>query len=931
MEVMLATARGGGPQRRPRRNQPLPAEDAALAVFRDIVEGHQQPNHARQHSKPGKSAKYPKTDEEENEELDGQGLQLSQDEIRELQRQHQEEQDKNQEHEHENDQPSAGRDSAATKELYNHLIKLAQLRSQPETSPATLFQFFDTSMYPHMIDHSSRRLPNIFRQAAQQIVREVSEAKQRDYRATDLPTVARITQIRRQLDLLNVPASWAPLVLGLTSDIVATREKDDSTQAVLVQDLIEAWRMFSLPDLVVADQEALEKAPSTEFRMPTPDAALVKKYAQRRNIQRGLACLFPRYAPPQMKQLTPALLATYAVLTDASITSAEDTEKAREFLNSVTNILAISNASRQAAADMFKDRPELGAYVLSRWPLAGGSQGEGGVVAEMSAATAAADSTTITAPTEARASKDARRATLDIIHKQLLQALRARNLQECEAVWERFWAAVSQPDVEGAKALRNSAEIFDTFIMAFTMMRMPDRAIAVWNVMTTVAGIEPTLRTWTSFMVGYKRTSNPAGIHTIWAKLVASGIKLDKAVWTARISGLIESGDAAAGMQALEEMQQQWEEWAEAQKVKSTVKQTEAQKGGQKTTGAEISSSGGSPASTVKPIKPSIEPVNAAIAGLLRKGDLVAAKKVLAWAGHHGIEPDIITFNTILRPLVRDGAGDEVAGVLNIMRQRGIYPDEATITILLDGTFGNGAMSGRSAEEQAEAVKNLLAEIEASGLDANLQTYAKIIYLLLEADTGSSSGYNASTAVSIVLKRMRQRGIAASAHIYTILAEHYFACNPPDLEAVRSLIETGDPGVASSSSSSSSSAADASSSSSTFPLAFDRVFWERVVRGFAQVGDTASAQRYFVNIADSLSVTSSTLEDLLRALISNNEWAAAAALVAKVQAQKTLWVQGGNGEATTTARPRAVDSRQFRHRFWHLAAEHGLLQLEQPR
>ncbi|CAK7197457.1 hypothetical protein SEUCBS139899_000104 [Sporothrix eucalyptigena] len=785
-------------------------------------------------------------------------------------------------------------------ELYNQLIKLTQLRSQPDATPATLFDFFETSMYPHMTDAASRKLPNIFRQATQQLVREVSAAKQKDYRAPDLPKVARITQIRRQLDLLNVPESWTPIVLGLVADIVRQKFSPDADQA-LVKDLVQTWRMFSLPDIVVADQEALNKAAVSEFRMPTPDATKLEKFARRKNLQRGLSCLFPRYAPPQMRSLSPALLATYAILTDPAITSKETMEQAHEFLDALKNILSTAPVSRQAVADMFQSQAELGKYVLSRWPLADANAADG--VTSTTAEQPAAETSGLAAAV--RSSKEARRATLDGIHKQLVHALRARNLQECEAAWERFWSAVSVPDVEGAKMMRNSAEIFDTFIMAFTMMRMPDRAIGVWNLMT-MAGIQPTLRTWTSFMVGQKRISNSAGIQSIWAKLMASGVQVDTAVWTARISGLFESGDAAAGMQALEEMQQLWEV---SQAPHAPQASSESRK------------------PVPKAIKPTIEPVNAAIAGLIRKGNLPAAQQVLAWAGRHGIEPDIITFNTILRPLVRDGTGDEVGEVLKMMRVRGISPDEATITILLDGALGNGAMAGRSAEQQAEAVKTLLAEVEAFGLEANLQTYAKIIYLLLENDRSSSAspGNQASAAVSVVLKRMRQRGLAASAHIYTILAEHYFACNPPDLDAVHRLIENGDPGIILPSSSSSSPAS--ASASPSPPPSLDRVFWERVVRGFAQVGDTASAQRYFVNIADSLSVTSSTLEDLLRALIHNSEWEAAAELVAKVQAQKTLWVQSVAGEAVPSKSN--YDARQFRHRFWYLAAEHGLLQHQQ--
>lgn len=819
-------------------------------------------------------------------------------------------------------------------------------------------------MYPHMT-HNSRELPNIFRQAAHQLVREVSTAKLADFHTKDLPSVARITQIRRQLDLLNKPAPWLPLVVGLAAEIVqltniinesssvdsidAADSSDPSASALakrtaLVGDLVETWRMFNLPDIVVADEEVLKNTPVTEFRMAKPDPARLEKYLHRRNIQRGLALLFPRYAPEQLREMSPAVLSTYAILADPAICTPGIAERAKEFMDSVTGILSIVSLRRRTVPDMYETQPALGSYVLSRWPLVdrpGESQSQ-------------AQQQQQPWPT-AKSSKDARRATLESIHKQLDQALLVRNIQACEAAWDRFWSAVSVPDVEGPERLRGSGDILDYFIMAFTTLRMSDRAIAVWNLMT-MAGIKPTLRTWTSFIEGFKGANNPAGIHNIWERLVASGIQVDTAVWTARISGLIQSGDTEAGMKALDEMQRLWEASQREEELAATLRSKSATTSSTSTNSASSSDTSKkdgkdgkeSKSQPSKAIKPTIEPVNAAIAGMLRRGDMAAAKKVLAWAGRHGIEPDIITFNTILRPLVRDGAADEVAGLLDMMRQRNIRPDEATITILLDDTIGGDAMAGRSPEERAEVVKRVLADVEASGLDANQQNYAKIIYLLLQGD-------QADAAVSVVFKRMRQRNIPMSSHIYTILAEEYFMRNPPDLDAVRYLIEHGQPGVparltspykASSESESEVSgeaelpavSSPAESESAEFddevgsptpmthtPPTFDRVFWERVVRGFSQVGDTASAQKYFAHIADSVSVTSSTLEDLLRALISNNEWDAAAHLVAKVQAQKTVQVQSGVGGDTA----RLVDARQFRHRFWHLANQHGLLKEQQ--
>ncbi|OAA65755.1 pentatricopeptide repeat protein [Niveomyces insectorum RCEF 264] len=937
----------------PRRSRPRQIDDAALSVFRDVVQ------------KQRKQAHGPTTQERDPFDELEQTI-LGRGNSNEQERQVQ--------------QPPAGRPLRASMDLYNQLVKLTQLRAQPEgASAAARFAFFETALYPQMT-HAPRELPNIFRQAAQQLVRDVSVAKQRNYGAADLPSVARITQVRRQLDLLNMPEPWVPLVLGLVEAVVrangkeaqnrndevqpqhrksviigeeqretetqtsaeagdeaiekqgATDENAEGAQSanvdatanntILLDDLVQTWRIFSLPDIVVANPDALDRSHISEFRLPRPDPVLLDKYAHQRNLPLALTSLFPRYAPRQMKPLAPAVLATYALLTDTAVCPPATADTAREFVQAVASVLKAVPVSRATVAGLFQTHPTLGTYVLGRWsqltqkkpvspPREGsrpppllesrinrksGGSGGGGTGGGVSSS-----------------------AALDDIHQQLIQALRARNLGACEAAWDRFWAAVTMPDADGAKRLRRSAEIFDYFIMAFTTMRMPQRAIAVWNAMA-LAGVPPTLRTWTSFMEGCKRASNPTGIHNIWAKLMASGVPVDTAVWTARISGLIQTGDAEAGMRALEEMQQAWE----ADRAKDALAENKRNR----------------PAA----VRPTIEPVNAAIAGVLRRGDLDAAKTILAWAGRNGIAPDRITFNTILRPLVRSGRSDEVDGLLEMMRQRGIPPDEATVTILLDGALGEGALGGRSAAERAAVVRQLLAEVEAAGLSANEQMYAKMVYLLLheEEDAGTASKKDpdaanaADAAVNVVLARMRQRGLPLSAHICTILAEHYFARTPPDLDAVQRLIETGWPAPAPAETTPTAETSSGHDGPTVAPPTFDRVFWERVVRGYAQVGDTAHALQYFAHIADSLSVTTSTLEDLLRALLRNGEMAAAQQLVTKVQAQKTLLVHGKTGPggrgSGVSARGGSGsgsggggEARLFRHRFWHLAAEHGLL------
>jgi len=284
-------------------------------------------------------------------------------------------------------------------------------------------------------------------------------------------------------------------------------------------------------------------------------------------------------------------------------------------------------------------------------------------------------------------------------------------------------------------------------------------------------------------------------------------------------------------------------------------------------------------------VKPSAEPVNAALASLVRLNRMPAAKTVLAWAARQGIEPDLTTYNTLLRPLIRDGLDQEVENIFKMMRQQGIQADAATFTIILDGAL---SQRQQRPDQQVETVERILADMDDAGIEANLQTYAKMIYLLLQTEDA------AEASVKAVLTHLWGKGLELSPHIYTMLAQHYFSRG--NLEAVKSLIED-------------QHLEDGKHT--------DRVFWERVVRGYAEVGDTANALKYFERIANSLSITTSSLEDLLQALVDDGKLDDAAKLVNRVRTLRERRL----GESADD--PHA---RYWRHRFWHLAARLGLLE-----
>ncbi|TPX17952.1 uncharacterized protein E0L32_011953 [Thyridium curvatum] len=734
-------------------------------------------------------------------------------------------------------------------ELYQDLAKLKELGEQPDTSLAACFEFFNTKIFPQLQTES--RLPKIFRRNVTRLFDDIERAKRDNMASMDLPTITETTTIRRKLNFFR-PEQWTPLIISLVDYIcqMGTSPQDFSStesfeasqtlRAALLQDLVGAWRMFGLPQILLTHGELLH-LPEGEFRLPPVRWQKLVKLSPPNHTGRALNSLFPRYVETQLGTLAPAVISTVVLLKDPIKSNPAIQESARDLISAVTQILATVPVDRRELLTMFRSHAVLGGYISERW----------------SSFTVQANQNHehLSKHQHRKSHAPSQRKHASMLHKQLGQALKSRDLKACNQAWIDFWGPSNTPDPERAQSLRELPEMFDYFIMVYTTMRQPSKAVAVWNSLGKV-GLVPSIKTWNSLIEGCKRASNAAGIRNVWARLVESGVQLDTAIWTARISGLIETGDPEGGLQALEEM--------------AKVYQASLQNGG--------SSSA---------VKPTIEPVNAAIAGLLRYGANDAAQKVLAWGSRHGIEPDIITFNTILRPLVRQGATEGVDKVFAMMKAHGVQADVATFTIILDGAMTS--LGEEAPEQQIETVTRILAEMEAAGLEANLQTYGRMIYLLLQ------EGDSAKESVKAVLAHIWSKGLELSSHIYTMLAEYYFSRDPPDLSAVRDLIENR--GLYS-------------------KFGIDRVFWERVVRGYSQVGDTTNALKAFGMIESSMSVTTSTLSDLLQALINNEQWDEAAQLAQKAKSQREL----------TQSDTAASDARFWRHRFWHLVSQYELLE-----
>lgn len=377
-----------------------------------------------------------------------------------------------------------------------------------------------------------------------------------------------------------------------------------------------------------------------------------------------------------------------------------------------------------------------------------------------------------------------------------------RNSGEIDKLWEEFVGPDKTISEERAAQIRENAHLIDSFIKIRMAFNQPDKAIVAWNVLSTL-GLKPSLRTWNMMLDGLKKAGNLNGLRNIWSKLAKSGMQLDTAIWTTRVSGLIECGDIQGGLHALEEMARLWE------------------KDSKKTA-----------------VQPTIEPVNAALRGLIYHNQHDAAEKLLDWAGRKGIGPDIFTFNTMLRSLIRDGNRDnDVEKLFAVMRSQGVRANEATFTVVLDASLSKGR--AQNAEDQVKIVADIASVMAAAGLELNMQTYAKMIYLLLLSK--STAGAMA------VVNHLYSQNLELTPHIYTMLVEHCFALNPPALDSVHLFVQRR---------------------RRLHDDDMDHIFYDRVVRGYIQAGETAAALDVYKHVVGTgASMSLPLLTDLLSTLL----------------------------------------------------------------
>lgn len=774
---------------------------------------------------------------------------------------------------------SVSRQSSSAKALgeWEIAAKMKEL-AERDVEPLERLRLFQTDIWAHVKELRGQIPKHLYISTTKFLAGTCDAVAQQGLTGKSVALSKMLATIGKwELDVRN------QLVLNLCHLLVSKKHSSAERNA-LVEELLDMWKhisqlrrksqmhgqgyhglRFVLPSVDEILKDIASCSPSAAKKA---DGSGDGKVSNMVPATKALSSIFIQFRIEQARELVPGLLATLAVLSDPRLAREGSQIKAAPLLSLVSVALGHQSADEAYVNDVFAGKirfpasklSELQSYVVSQWP-----QATDMVLRK--------DSVWRKGTTSSHKPVHSSNTTsgLSIFHKQLRAAYRSRNTGAVVSIWQELKARLAQnPDL--GRQMRQDPDFLDFWIFVWCAVRRPNKLQETLDIMREV-NVQPTVRSYTGMMHGWKMCKDAERIEALWQKLVDSGLKLDDVIWTERISGLIEAGKPQAGIQALAEMQGIWKK--------------------------AVANRGSVESAANVAIQPNIEVVNAAFKGLIVL-DRRAANEVLSWAGREGIEPNIRTYNILLRESFRTNAPEDVQGLFKAMKKQGVEPDAATFTIILEELLGS--MESASATEQVQAIEQILADIEAAGLRANLETYGKMLYAVASLANGG-----ADEAIAAVQEHMKTAGLSATPHMVTILIERALSRDPlpPDAGAtIRALLKEHHLSNVNQG---------------------DQTLWERVMSAHAVTGDTISAMAVFDDLARAGRPVTSLpcLTDLLKALLASEDAKSAEArqVVSVVLGYK---LKRAVAEGSLFGR----DARYWRHHFWYLARENGLINWE---
>ncbi|KAI9646214.1 hypothetical protein NHQ30_005654 [Ciborinia camelliae] len=673
----------------------------------------------------------------------------------------------------------------------------------------------------------------------------------------DVPPFPEMISVTLELGLLR-GAQWVQMITILLNAILEVGVATEKGK-LLLSELLTSWNIVCRRR---SRQSRMgEYIPSSSDWSNLPSHTMHGIFLEKREhgIQNAFRLLTPQFSRGQMYQLPTVALGTLNILLklDETGVGADIVQDAQPLMSELARIINACEMSLSDAAVFFGDIPDsVVNLVRDDWST----------IEEF------AKKQTVTQ--NFKATENERSHS---IHRRVGDAFARRDLASLDRLWSHaqklpIYVPTAQDGSDsGYLAGYLTSALCNYFILVFMSLKQQPRAIDVWNHMVK-NGIPTDLGAWDALLNGCKMARDPKALEQVWAMMIASGETPDVTCWTTRISGLIHCYKADDGIRALDEMGRLW--LAAIRKKYPSFKLENSKKSENSKKFKDVTGA----------VRPTIATINAAVSGLIKRQELGAANRILAWADQWGIIPDVKTYNTLLGSIVRAGHEDKTPELLTSMECQGIQADAATFVTILDQTFAD--IDTSSPEEQIEAVNNTFLAMEQMNVTPDVYFYGKMISLLLRGVPTDIS------PVSEVMARMARQNLEPSTYIYTILVEYYFAQTPPNFQAATSLIERAQIKVGS----------------------VDHIFWDRLIEGYARAGDTTSAIHYLGRVQKSKQFTSwKTMRTLLMALVENDEWDVAKELV--------------DNAIVDTGGPIGVDERgvEGQHKFWALARELMLL------
>jgi pentatricopeptide repeat protein len=345
---------------------------------------------------------------------------------------------------------------------------------------------------------------------------------------------------------------------------------------------------------------------------------------------------------------------------------------------------------------------------------------------------------------------------------------------------DTLWREVVRTYTTESKTVEIPRLIYNAFLPGYMVLGNSQRSVEVWNHMIANC-TKPDIQSYNAMLEGCAKAKDLDGFNAMWARLQNSGIEPDNYSWTTRVNGLMTLRQTNPGLIALDDMGKRW------LSAEAAINPPKAHGKGQK--GAKKLPAGKAVNNCTKP---SVEVINGAISGIVqikpsstgpmrheKRVELV--QKILTWSSNFQIKPDAITYNSLIQLYLQAGNTATAFRILSQMAKAGLEGDIATHTMLLTTAFNNQIFDGQTPEQQTERILGIFDDLEASGMKMNDYVYATAIDRLLKQ-------YANIPAVRAIMEHMTSRRFIPSAHVYTSLATHYFAQQPPNIREVDAIV-----------------------------------------------------------------------------------------------------------------------------------------------